>query len=167
MVTSVAAAGSQAEPIRGLRNPPRWPITTISIAWRSAFVAHRLQEDADQAIPHRGTGTSNHGCFIGEACFQDMQLQEPPQRGWGGAGHFDFLSTVSGGGYTGSFITSRVGGGADFGQIAGPFGPDTNAVRHLRQNAKYLRTSRPISATVMWLLSRRDLVRDCELWLRE
>jgi hypothetical protein len=52
--------------------------------------------------------------------------------------HFDFLSTVSGGGYTGSFITSRVGDGAEFGQIAAPFGPDTDAVRYVRQNAKYL-----------------------------
>jgi hypothetical protein len=52
--------------------------------------------------------------------------------------HFDFLSTVSGGGYTGSFITSRIGGAADFSQITNPFGPDTDAIRHLRQNAKYL-----------------------------
>src|SRR5713101_3318799 len=52
--------------------------------------------------------------------------------------YFDFLSTVSGGGYTGSFITSRIGGGADFEQIASPFGPDTHAIRYLRQNAKYL-----------------------------
>ena len=50
----------------------------------------------------------------------------------------DYLSTVSGGGYVGSFITSRLGGGADVGSLGQPFGPDTNDVRHLRQNAKYL-----------------------------
>jgi hypothetical protein len=52
--------------------------------------------------------------------------------------YFDFLSTVSGGGYTGSFISSRIGGGAGFEEIASPFGPDTEAIRHVRQNAKYL-----------------------------
>jgi hypothetical protein len=52
--------------------------------------------------------------------------------------HFDYLSTVSGGGYTGSFITARIGESADFRQIGRPLGPDTDAVKHLRQNAKYL-----------------------------
>jgi hypothetical protein len=51
---------------------------------------------------------------------------------------FDYLSTVSGGGYTGSFITSVIGTGASFDDLARPFGPDTDAVRHVRQNAKYL-----------------------------
>jgi len=50
----------------------------------------------------------------------------------------DFLSTVSGGGYTGSFITSRVGCGEPISSLGQPFGPDTDAVRHVRQNAKYL-----------------------------
>ena len=50
----------------------------------------------------------------------------------------DYLSTVSGGGYVGSFITSRVDGAAGVGSLGQPFGPDTDEVRHLRQNAKYL-----------------------------
>lgn len=50
----------------------------------------------------------------------------------------DYLSTVSGGGYIGSFITSSVGGGKDFKDIGKPYGPDTDSVRHIRQNAKYL-----------------------------
>ena len=50
----------------------------------------------------------------------------------------DYLSTVSGGGYTGSVITSRIGGGKQFGDLACPYGPDTEPVRHVRQNAKYL-----------------------------
>jgi len=66
----------------------------------------------------------------------------------------DFLSTVSGGGYTGSFVTTRLGALegqpkaapaerlADAlnrqGAIAGPNGPDPAAIRHLRQRAKYL-----------------------------
>lgn len=50
----------------------------------------------------------------------------------------DYLSTVSGGGYIGGFISSLIGSGGSFNQIAHPFGPDTEAVRHIRQNAKYL-----------------------------
>lgn len=50
----------------------------------------------------------------------------------------DYLSSVSGGGYTGSFITSLIGSGAEYKDLACPFGPDTPAVRHVRQNAKYL-----------------------------
>ena len=51
---------------------------------------------------------------------------------------FDYLSTVSGGGYTGAFITSWVGKAKSFEQIGNPNGPDTEAIRHLRRNAKYL-----------------------------
>lgn len=50
----------------------------------------------------------------------------------------DYLSTVSGGGYTGSFITSRIGGGRQFDDLARPHGPDTELIKHVRQNAKYL-----------------------------
>jgi hypothetical protein len=51
----------------------------------------------------------------------------------------DFLSTVSGGGYTGSFITSRIGTrNASFSDIANPHGPDTNVIAFVRQHAKYL-----------------------------
>jgi hypothetical protein len=53
----------------------------------------------------------------------------------------DFLSTVSGGGYTGSFLTSVIGRGIDDAQIAFPEGPDPEAVRHIRQHAKYLSPS--------------------------
>src|SRR5947209_2395025 len=52
--------------------------------------------------------------------------------------HFDYLSTVSGGGYTGSFISSVIGSGGSFEELAKPYGPDTDAVRHVRQNAKFL-----------------------------
>ncbi|MEG0938973.1 MAG: hypothetical protein RSE32_07775 [Comamonas sp.] len=50
----------------------------------------------------------------------------------------DYLSTVSGGGYTGSFITSQVGGGVAMRSMGQPYGPDTDPIRHLRQNAKYM-----------------------------
>ena len=53
----------------------------------------------------------------------------------------DFLSTVSGGGYTGSFLTSRLGNGESHDAVAGPKGPDPDAVRRLRQYAKYMAAS--------------------------
>lgn len=61
----------------------------------------------------------------------------------------DFLSTVSGGGYTGSFLTTTLVDGPPPGctfdtwhhKLAGPYGPDSGPVRHIRQHAKYLMTS--------------------------
>jgi hypothetical protein len=50
----------------------------------------------------------------------------------------DYLSTVSGGGFIGGFVSSLIGSGATFDQIASPSGPDSSPVQHLRQNAKYL-----------------------------
>lgn len=51
---------------------------------------------------------------------------------------FDYLSTVSGGGYIGSFITSALSRKAGYEELGKPYGPDTVSVRHIRQNAKYL-----------------------------
>jgi hypothetical protein len=50
----------------------------------------------------------------------------------------DFLSTVSGGGYTGSFLTARLGAGGSQRDVAGPYGPDPEPIRYLRHHAKYL-----------------------------
>ena len=50
----------------------------------------------------------------------------------------DFLSTVSGGGYVGCFLTSRLGREEFHSGVARPHGPDPAPVRYLRQNAKYL-----------------------------
>ncbi|HME41175.1 MAG TPA: hypothetical protein VKG63_19625 [Steroidobacteraceae bacterium] len=59
----------------------------------------------------------------------------------------DFLSTVSGGGYTGSFLTMRLGTGAAQSEVAGPHGPDPPAIRYLRRHAKYLT---PIDLKQSW-----------------
>lgn len=53
-------------------------------------------------------------------------------------GDVDFLSTVSGGGYTGSFITSRLGSGEPASEIGGSRGPDPRSIKHLRHYARYL-----------------------------
>ena len=54
----------------------------------------------------------------------------------------DFLSTVSGGGYTGCFLTRRLGNGEPLSNVAGPQGPDPEPVRYLRQHAKFLLVNR-------------------------
>ena len=50
----------------------------------------------------------------------------------------DFLSTVSGGGYVGCFLTNRLGDGESHSGVAFPHGPDPDPVRYLRQHAKFL-----------------------------
>ena len=53
-------------------------------------------------------------------------------------GDVDYLSTVSGGGYAGAFVSAVVGSEGRFEDVGMPHGPDTASVRHLRRNAKYL-----------------------------
>jgi hypothetical protein len=70
----------------------------------------------------------------------------------------DFLSTVSGGGYTGSFLTTTLGAGAAADLVGGPHGPDPMPVAQLRANAKYLTSANlwetwsKVTATVAGML---------------
>lgn len=50
----------------------------------------------------------------------------------------DFLSTVSGGGFTGGFLAKRYGEGAGPADLGGAGGPDPGPIRYLRLRAKYL-----------------------------
>ena len=50
----------------------------------------------------------------------------------------DFLSTVSGGGYTGGFLAYRMGEGASEAELGGAQGPDPVPIRYLRLRAKFL-----------------------------
>ncbi len=53
--------------------------------------------------------------------------------------YVDFLSTVSGGGYVGGFVTVRMGAESSRpSSIARPHGPDPEAIRYLRSRAKFL-----------------------------
>lgn len=88
--------------------------------------------------PHSvdAVGMSLSGGGIRSATFCLGVVQVLAERGL--MKEFDYLSTVSGGGYIGSFITSTVGGGKSYVDIGKPYGPDTDSVRHVRQNAKYM-----------------------------
>lgn len=89
-------------------------------------------------------GVALSGGGIRSATFSLGAMQVLAQRGL--FKDIDVLSTVSGGGYTGSFITSIVADGPPAGtsidqlhqKIAGPYGPDPAPLRQLRQGAKYL-----------------------------
>lgn len=50
----------------------------------------------------------------------------------------DLLSTVSGGGYLGSFLTTTIQNDTGEALLAAPHGPDTWSILHLRRGAKYL-----------------------------
>lgn len=52
---------------------------------------------------------------------------------------FDLMSTVSGGGFTGSFLVRRMETGGPE-AVASPDGPDPEAIKYLRQRADYLAT---------------------------
>jgi hypothetical protein len=100
-------------------------------------IASRRRHYGIQVNPrHDAVGLALSGGGIRSATFCLGVIQVLTDRGL--LQDVDYMSTVSGGGYTGSFITSRVGGGANLSSMGQPFGPDTDAVRHLRQNAKYL-----------------------------
>ena len=75
----------------------------------------------------------------------------------------DFLSTVSGGGYTGAFLTRRLGGnlrendpaGIAHEGIAHPHGPDPDAIRYVRFHAEYLS---PLNLKEGWVMAMATLV---------
>jgi hypothetical protein len=81
-----------------------------------------------------GVGLSGGGIRSATFCLGVMQVLA--DRGL--LKDVDFLSTVSGGGYTGSFLTTRLGTGAHQGDVGGAYGPDPEPIRYLRHHAKYM-----------------------------
>lgn len=100
------------------------------------IAARRKNYQIDRKEGMDAVGISLSGGGIRSATFCLGVVQVLAERGL--LKDFDYMSTVSGGGYIGSFITSCVGGGKDFQEIGRPYGPDSEAIRHVRQNAKYL-----------------------------
>jgi hypothetical protein len=89
--------------------------------------------------PKNAVGLGLSGGGIRSATFCLGAIQVLADRGL--LKDLDFLSTVSGGGYTGCFLTQRLGQGNPLTEIAGPHGPDPAPIRYLRQHAKYLSAS--------------------------
>lgn len=111
----------------------------INAAESAEIDARRRNHRIDRPSGLDAVGMSLSGVGIRSATFCLGVVQVLAERGL--MKDFDYLSTVSGGGYTGSFITSHVGRGADFEALGHPRGPDTEPIRHLRKNAKYLAAS--------------------------
>jgi hypothetical protein len=93
-----------------------------------------LKADGQNGV---GLGLSGGGIRSGTFCLGAVQVLAEK----GLLKEVDFLSTVSGGGYTGSFLSSRLGSKESHRTVADPEGPDPDAIRYLRQNAKYLAAS--------------------------
>jgi hypothetical protein len=101
---------------------------------------------------HDVFGLALSGGGIRSAAFSLGVVQVLAERGL--LREVDYLSTVSGGGYTGSFITRQLGSGpaaaaaapssqppscgAHDAMLAKPNGPDTGPIRYLRLRARYL-----------------------------
>ncbi len=90
--------------------------------------------DADGITNAAGLALSGGGIRSASFCLGVSQVLSARA---GIMNSFDLMSTVSGGGFTGSFLTRRI---ADQGveAVARPNGPDTDAVKYLRQRANYL-----------------------------
>ena len=108
------------------------------IATDEAVCVQRRRDHRKSTVPpgQNAVGLALSGGGIRSASFSLGVVQVLAQRGL--LGDVDFLSTVSGGGYTGSFLIKRLDGGADYKDLAAPFGPDTDPISYLRQNARYL-----------------------------
>ena len=114
---------------------------------REWVVSHPDPEPAraggDVATPkedHDAVGLALSGGGIRSATFSLGVVQVFAEKGF--LRQVDFLSTVSGGGYTGCFLTRRLGNGEPLSNVAGPQGPDPEPVRYLRQHAKFLLVNR-------------------------
>lgn len=85
---------------------------------------------------HDGVGLALSGGGIRSATFALGVVQVLADRGL--LREVDFLSTVSGGGYTGSFLTTRLGNKEEHADVGAPHGPDPAPIRYLRQHAQFL-----------------------------
>ncbi len=101
-----------------------------------AVGSRREKLGIETAVGMDATGLALSGGGIRSATFGLGVVQVLAEKGF--LKEVDFLSTVSGGGYTGCFLTQALGNGEDQSTVAAPHGPDTDPVRYVRQNAKYL-----------------------------
>jgi hypothetical protein len=108
----------------------------INSAERAEVDARRLNQGIATRSGYNAVGIGLSGGGIRSATFCLGIIQVLAERRL--LKEVDFLSTVSGGGYTGSFLTSRLGTGSAQSDLGGPRGPDPEPIRYLRHHAKYL-----------------------------
>jgi hypothetical protein len=115
---------------------PDLAVGAINLDERSEVAARRANCGIATAKDVNAVGVGLSGGGIRSATFCLGVMQVLADRGL--LKDVDFLSTVSGGGYTGSFLTTRIGTGSPQQDVAGPYGPDPEPIRYLRHHAKYL-----------------------------
>ena len=108
----------------------------MNVAEKAAVAVRRHHWHVEGGEEHNAVGLALSGGGIRSATFCLGVVQALAARGL--LHQVDYLSTVSGGGYTGSFLTTRLGNGAAEADLAGPHGPDPEPVRYLRQHAQFL-----------------------------
>ena len=106
---------------------------------RDAQFSARRRGIQRQRRGHDAIGLALSGGGIRSATFSLGVVQVLAEKGF--LKEVDFLSTVSGGGYTGCFLTQRLGNGEPHSAVAAPHGPDPEPVRYVRQHAKFLSPS--------------------------
>jgi hypothetical protein len=133
-IATIPLVASQPKQIRDQIEELNRQFDGINTAERAALKARREQYGLAGTSDAIGLALSGGGIRSATFCLGVVQVLA--KRGL--FKDIDFLSTVSGGGYAGCFITTRLGGNETQETIAGPDGPDPIAVRYLRQHAKYL-----------------------------
>jgi hypothetical protein len=108
----------------------------ISDSEAAAIQKRRKNYGISKKLKSNAVGLAFSGGGIRSATFCLGVLQVIAKQGL--LEEIDYLSTVSGGGYTGSIVTSALGGDAQIADLSKPYGPDTPVIRHVRQKAKYL-----------------------------
>jgi len=120
----------------GTRNLSDQVITGINTAEEGEISGRRKNFNINTAAGMNAVGAGFSGGGIRSATFCLGVTQVLADRGL--LKDVDFLSTVSGGGYTGSFLTTRLGTTASEADVAGPHGPDPAPIRYVRHHAKFL-----------------------------
>ena len=112
--------------------------TAAKIANDEGVAVARRRENKQIATAARtdAIGLALSGGGIRSATFSLGVVQVLAHKGF--LKEVDFLSTVSGGGYTGCFLTRRLGCGEAHSTVAAPHGPDPEPVRYVRQHARFL-----------------------------
>ncbi len=121
-------------------------------------VARRRESSGRSAVAPGmdAIGLALSGGGIRSSTFGLGVVQVLAQRGF--LREFDFLSTVSGGGYTGTFLTRNLGNGEPLSEVAGPRGPDPCPVRYVRLHAKFISAYNIREAWAMMTASLAGLV---------
>ena len=117
-------------------------ITRINASESEEILKRRTELGRPSNPTLDAAGLALSGGGIRSATFCLGIVQTLADRGF--IGQIDFLSTVSGGGYTGSFLTRRLGDSQDRNsqtRVARAGGPDPEDIRYVRQHAEFLSPS--------------------------